>query len=71
MKDIIIIQQPSSEDKLEALKAFLKALKIKFEISKSIDIPEEHKALVRERIKNSKEDELLDWDKVKDEFDGI
>lgn len=69
--DIIIIHQPSSEDKLEALKAFLKALKIKFEISKNIDIPEEHKNLVRERIKNSKEDELLDWDKVKDEFDGI
>lgn len=71
MKDIIIIQQPSNEETLEALKAFLNALKIKFEISKSSDIPEEHKNLVRERIKKSKETELLDWSQVKDEFDGI
>lgn len=34
-------------------------------------IPEDHKALVRERIKNSKENELLDWDTIKDDFDGI
>jgi len=31
----IIIVHPGSEDKFEALKAFMKALKIKFEISKS------------------------------------
>jgi len=36
-----------------------------------IDIPEKDKALVRERMKNSKADELLDWDNVKDDFDGI
>ncbi len=30
----IIIAHPNSEDKYEALKAFMKALKIKFEISK-------------------------------------
>ena len=35
------------------------------------DIPKEHKALVRERIKNSKASELLDWEKVQDDFDGI
>ena len=35
------------------------------------DIPVEHKTLVRERIKNSKDSELLDWDNVKDDFDGI
>lgn len=42
--DIIIIH-PNSDDKFEALKAFLKALKIKFEIAKTpdLDIPEEHK----------------------------
>ena len=34
-------------------------------------IPEEHKALVRKRIKNSKSTELLDWDKIKDDFEGI
>lgn len=34
-------------------------------------IPEAHKAIVRQRIKNSKADELLDWDTVKNDFDGI
>ena len=39
------------------------------EVSDSI-IPEEHKKLVRERIKKSTEnpERLLDWDKVKDNF---
>lgn len=35
------------------------------------DIPEEHKVMVRERIKNSKASDLLDWENVKDDFDGI
>lgn len=34
-------------------------------------IPEAHKTLVRERIKNSKANELLDWNKVQNDFDGI
>ena len=29
------------------------------------DIPEEHKKIVRKRIKNSSPDKLLDWDKAK------
>ena len=61
------------KEQMNALKAVLKALKIKFEVSKEkeFEIPEEHKILVRERIKNSKEGDLLDWEKVKNEFDGI
>jgi hypothetical protein len=61
------------KEQMNALKAVLKALKIKFEISKEkhFDIPEEHINLVRERINDSKENELLDWDTVKNEFDGI
>jgi hypothetical protein len=35
------------------------------------EIPIEHQNMVIERIKNSKEDELLDWENVKDDFDGI
>jgi exoribonuclease R len=69
--DLIIIQQPKSQDKLDALKAFLKALKIKFEIASENEIPIEHQNLVLERIKNSKEEDLLNWDDVKDDFDGI
>jgi hypothetical protein len=35
------------------------------------EIPEEHKEIVRERIKRSNEnpDLLLDWEAVKDDFD--
>lgn len=34
-------------------------------------IPEEHKEIVRERIRNANEnpDQILDWDEVKDDFD--
>lgn len=34
-------------------------------------ISEKDKALVRDRIKNSKEVDLLDWETEKDNFDGI
>jgi adenylate kinase family enzyme len=69
--NLIIIQPPKNLDKLEALKAFLKALKIKFEIAPDNEIPIEHQNLVLERIKNSKEEDLLNWDDIKDDFDGI
>ncbi len=58
-------------DKIEALKFFLKALKIDFEINNSMEIPEEHKSLVRKRVSNSKAKTLLDWNSVKNDFDGI
>jgi hypothetical protein len=35
------------------------------------DIPQEHKAMVRDRIKKSKPSELLDWESAKNDFDGI
>ena len=34
-------------------------------------IPEEHKEVVLERIQNTKEEDLLNWDDIKDDFDGI
>ncbi len=69
--DFIIIEQPSDNEKWKALKAFLKALKIDFEIAEKTEIPEEHKELVRTRIKNRSEETFLDWDDVKNDFDGI
>lgn len=33
------------------------------------EIPEEHKEIVRERIKNETPDQLLDWEEIKDDFD--
>lgn len=42
-----------------------------FEVQEEIEIPEEHKNIVRERIRKSEEypDRLLKWDDVKDSFD--
>jgi exoribonuclease R len=69
--NLIIIQQPKNQDKLEALKEFLKSLNIKFEFSSSDEIPFEHQQFVLDRMKKSKEDDLLDWETIKDDFDGI
>jgi len=50
---------------------FLELVKnLGFDQSEDIHIPEEHKAIVRERTLKSKEnpDRLLDWDDVQDNF---
>lgn len=36
-----------------------------FEKSEELDIPEEHKNIVRERIKNSKPKELISWQEAR------
>ena len=36
-----------------------------FEKAEDLDIPEEHKAIVRERIKNSKPEELIPWQEAR------
>lgn len=43
--------------------AFFKQLveKLGFEIEQEVTIPESHKDIVRDRIKKSKSDELLQW----------
>lgn len=56
----IIIFEPSTSEESEALKAFGKALKLKFKIAESgdfednqkIEIPEAHKAIVAERLED-------------------
>jgi hypothetical protein len=53
---------------LEQKKKLIKVLQ-KDNISE--EIPSQHKSFVRDRIKNSKSSELLDWENVKDNFDGI
>ncbi len=40
----------------------------RIEQQSSLDIPEEHKEIVRQRIKNTSKEDLLDWDEVKDTF---
>lgn len=34
-------------------------------------ISKEHQEIVQDRIQNTKEEDLLDWDEIKDDFDGI
>ena len=34
-------------------------------------IPEEHKKIVLDRIKYTREEDLLNWEDIKDDFDGI
>lgn len=69
--DLIIVHPPKNQETLDALKSFLKALKIKFEVTPNNEIPIEHQNLVISRIKKTKEQDLLDWEIVKDDFDGI
>ncbi len=65
--DNIFIAHPTTTDQLNALKAFLKAMKIKFELKKEDDyaISEKDKAMVLNRIKTDKDEDLLDWSKAK------
>lgn len=56
----IIIFEPSTSEELEALKAFGKALKLKFKVAEigdfednqEIEIPETHKGIVAERLED-------------------
>lgn len=36
--------------------------------SNSIDIPEEHKEIIRQRIKTTRKKDMLDWEQEKDNF---
>lgn len=59
--------------KAALLMEFLKSLNYISSVREieTTDIPEAHKNMVRQRIKKSKEDALLDWEKVKSDFHGI
>ena len=38
------------------------------QVAEDIEIPEEHKAIVRERIKNSKPENLISWEEAREQF---
>lgn len=50
--------------------SFIKKIEEKIEEESDLIIPDEHKNIVRERIRKSEADpeRLLDWDEVKDTF---
>lgn len=39
-----------------------------FEVCKEVDIPEEHKAIVRERIKTAMPEDLVSWTEAHKQF---
>ena len=39
-----------------------------FEVTEEIEIPEEHKKIVRERIKKSKPEDLVPWEEARKQF---
>ena len=39
-----------------------------FEVSEEVDIPEEHKAIVRERIKTAKAEDVVPWKEARGQF---
>ncbi len=39
-----------------------------FETAKENEIPEEHKAIVRERIRNSKPEKMIPWKEARKQF---
>ncbi len=63
----IFIAHPTTTEQLNALKAVVKALKVKFELRKDdpYNISEEDKALVLNRIVTDKDEDLLDWSVAK------
>jgi hypothetical protein len=66
MKEIIL---KIPDQKVDFVLELIEQLGLEFS-SEEMDIPEDHKAIVRERIKKSKAnpERLLDWDQVKDSF---
>ena len=59
--DNIFIAHPTTTDQLNALKAVVKALKVKFELKKEnyYDISDEDKAMVLNRIKTAKKTDYI------------
>jgi Arc/MetJ-type ribon-helix-helix transcriptional regulator len=54
------------ESKLAFIKELMKQLG--FEISLEVEIPEEHKTIVRDRIKTGKTEEMLPWKEARKQF---
>ncbi len=58
------------DSKLEFFIELFKKLGLEIK-NKNFSIPQKHQNIVLDRIANTNDDELLDWENVKDDFDGI
>ena len=63
----IFIVNPTTIDQLNALKAVVKTLKVKFELKKetTYDISDDDKAIVLDCIQTDQDEDLLDWNAAK------
>jgi hypothetical protein len=59
------------ENKLRFFMELFKQLGLEIKNNESYLIPDEHKEIVLNRIKNTKETDLLNWEDIKDNFNGI
>jgi hypothetical protein len=59
------------EKKLQFFMELFKQLGLEVKNNESYMIPDEHKEIVLNRIKNTNEKDLLNWEDIKDDFDGI
>lgn len=51
------------------LSFFLELIKqLGFEVAEDVDIPEDHKTLVRERMRNADEKEMISWKEARKQF---
>lgn len=51
------------------LSFFMELIKqLGFEVSEEVEIPEEHKAIVRERIKTAKAEDMVPWKEARKQF---
>ena len=48
-----------------------KQLGLEVKDEEELVISKEHQKIVSDRIESTKEDDLLDWEEIKDDFDGI
>jgi len=69
-----IIAYPETEEQFNALVTFMKELNIQFEInnepipSKTEQTPAWHKKIIKNRLNNLKEEDLIPWEDVKEEL---
>lgn len=51
------------------LKFFMELIKqLGFEVAEEVEIPEEHEAIVRERIKTGKSEDMVSWKEARKQF---
>lgn len=62
------VKEINDPDLIHSIQSLLDYANKKQQEQDAYNIPEKHKALVRKRIKSTRPEQLLDWDKVQGKF---